>query len=574
MHDTVHTQMIDGVVDLESTPADRHGCREGSGDGAAVPAGGVAVGSGADLTAGRSRRDPVVALSPDAAAGIEDVVAEMAGATAAAHASRVGTGAGGAAAVLRGAVAASTWVPAVAPTDPGASTERAAQVEPGSVSESPDAAAALGFVAAAVSTLAHVRWVDAPDDVVQEAAVALQQLSAQIDAAAVAAVGVVDRRRLHAACGAANAASWLATRTGMDRGRARSIVSAGRRLPDLPRLRAAFAHGRVSTAHALAITTAAIPRRAPVIATAEANLVDLAEACPPQTVRRALRRLGDLCDTDGTDTPPLTEDGPDERRHLDLTCGFDGLWDLRATLDPLTGEALAAALDALHPIDQSSPCDPASPDAGRACRRSGRCDGACQPASPGQRRHDAFDALVRNALDSGRLPMSGGVRPHIHAVVDLATLLGLDELAVRTPRLDRAGPISPRVARRLLWEATVTCVVTMGPWRPVGVGRAQRALPSWLRAVLTALHHHCRGPDCDQPASWTTTEAHHVTPWADDGPTELDNLLPLCTTHHEMVTVGGWTLTWDPDTGIADWTSPDGRTHRVAAPAVIDPLGA
>jgi len=45
----------------------------------------------------------------------------------------------------------------------------------------------------------------------------------------------------------------------------------------------------------------------------------------------------------------------------------------------------------------------------------------------------------------------------------------------------------------------------------------------------------------------------------DHGPSDLDNLLPLCENHHHLVHEGGWTLTMTPDR-VATWTRPDG-TH-------------
>lgn len=53
--------------------------------------------------------------------------------------------------------------------------------------------------------------------------------------------------------------------------------------------------------------------------------------------------------------------------------------------------------------------------------------------------------------------------------------------------------LSAADARRLAQHAKVTAVLTMGPWRPVSVGRTQRTLPGRLRPVLVAVHGHCRG---------------------------------------------------------------------------------
>ena len=78
----------------------------------------------------------------------------------------------------------------------------------------------------------------------------------------------------------------------------------------------------------------------------------------------------------------LTEaDKAYERRFLNLSQGWDGMWHLDGVLDPESGATLAAAIRPL-----------ASP--------SGRDD----TRTPGQRRADALTDIARRVLDSGTLP--------------------------------------------------------------------------------------------------------------------------------------------------------------------------
>ncbi|NNE13173.1 MAG: HNH endonuclease, partial [Ilumatobacter sp.] len=54
---------------------------------------------------------------------------------------------------------------------------------------------------------------------------------------------------------------------------------------------------------------------------------------------------------------------------------------------------------------------------------------------------------------------------------------------------------------------------------------------------------------------------HHIHWWwKHHGPTNLDNLIPLCEQHHHLVHEGGWNLTMTPDR-TATWTRPDGQTY-------------
>lgn len=91
-----------------------------------------------------------------------------------------------------------------------------------------------------------------------------------------------------------------------------------------------------------------------------------------------------------------------------------------------------------------------------------------------------------------------------------------------------------------------------------------RTLPAWLRAICHMVHSHCRGPDCDRPATWT--QAHHQHPWDDGGDTDLNATIPLCKAHHDLVTTGRWQVAFDPDTGACTWTAGDGRTITTHPP--------
>ena len=67
-------------------------------------------------------------------------------------------------------------------------------------------------------------------------------------------------------------------------------------------------------------------------------------------------------------------------------------------------------------------------------------------------------------------------------------------------------------------------------------------------------------------------QIHHVVPWEHGGPTDLDNLLPLCSTHHHLVHEGGWTLTLHPDRTI-ELRRPDGTTHYTGTTITRAPTG-
>jgi hypothetical protein len=78
---------------------------------------------------------------------------------------------------------------------------------------------------------------------------------------------------------------------------------------------------------------------------------------------------------------------------------------VRGLMTPQAGHTLQAALDPLaRPADHHD-------------HRSG-----------GQRTADALEELARRQLESGRLPITGGVRPQLSVIVDLHSLDGRDRL--------------------------------------------------------------------------------------------------------------------------------------------------
>jgi Domain of unknown function (DUF222) len=144
---------------------------------------------------------------------------------------------------------------------------------------------------------------------------------------------------------------------------------------------------------------------------------------------------------------------------------------LQGLLDPEAGQTLTAALD---PLTRPATADDA---------RSGD-----------QRRADALVELARRNLEAGQLPQTGGVRPQLHVIVDLASLLGHHH----TPgglggEAGGAGPISPEACRRLACDGAVTrVVVTRHPTGPSGPPLENnplgaRDLVGWLRVAMDRL---------------------------------------------------------------------------------------
>jgi hypothetical protein len=177
--------------------------------------------------------------------------------------------------------------------------------------------------------------------------------------------------------------------------------------------------------------------------------------------------------------------------------------------------------------------------------------------------------LARRALEGGRLPTSGGVRPQLTVTIDLASLLG--RAGVPGSHGGWAGPLPAETVRRLACDGAVTRVLVTrhhdpagedsdsgdadglaarlrtaitllppalggAPTQPLEVGRATRVVSPAQRTALAVRDGGCRFPGCDRPPPWC--EAHHLRHWRHGGATDLGNLVLLYRAHHRAVHEG------------------------------------
>ncbi|MEM7339727.1 MAG: DUF222 domain-containing protein [Actinomycetota bacterium] len=270
-------------------------------------------------------------------------------------------------------------------------------------------------------------------------------------------------------------------------------------------------------------------------------LVDEAERLPADTfdaeVRRTVRSL---------DSRFAEADAQEKRNASEVRTWFDprtGMGRLSGTLDPEWYELVAKALDA------------------RTAQLAAETNGAVR-----RDEHLAPAALIDlvSSGDSGRPS-----RAQLAVVVDLHTLAAArasDESAPCTHatvgRTENGHELTASTLSRLSCDATLRRVVIDHRSIPIDVGRAERTATDAQWAALRAMHTTCGWPGCTRPLAHC--QAHHVQPWAQGGRTDIDNLLPLCSTHHHRVHEGGWHMQVSPDRSLTIHR-PDGERHHVPA---------
>jgi Domain of unknown function (DUF222)/HNH endonuclease len=300
------------------------------------------------------------------------------------------------------------------------------------------------------------------------------------------------------------------------------------------------------------------------------------------------------------------------RRRLHLSQTFDGLWALDGLLDAEAGATVWSALAALNtpagPADTRNPAQrradalvelartalhggqlpraggeppqvnlivdlptllPMPLPTGLPSARAAKRDPAPDPAAGPEAGPEAGPAAGPAADPAAEaVTVSAAGPPGIPAAAlagRLTTgLAGLSpELLERTGAwLDWAGPVPPDTARRISCDAGVTRLLTAGPGRLLDLGRTTRTITRAQRRALAVRDGGCRFPGCDRPPQWT--DGHHIQHWVDGGPTDLDNLLLLCRTHHRFCHEAGWTITGTPTHGLT--FIPPGATSNTGDP--------
>ncbi|GAA2171805.1 HNH endonuclease signature motif containing protein [Agrococcus versicolor] len=213
--------------------------------------------------------------------------------------------------------------------------------------------------------------------------------------------------------------------------------------------------------------------------------------------------------------------------------------------------------------DQPSADETSSTDAIDADRTSADAP-AVDDRSRDQRRIDALVAIVGRHAET-RAPRVGGEAPVLVVTVSREALHGRRDGIADVPRLERSGdPVPIAVAARILCDGFVQPVVQGEHAEPLRLGRRRRLFSRSQRRAIIARDRHCRAPGCTAPAGWC--ETHHVTRWADDGATDVDNGILLCRHHHTEVHRGALAIA--PGTRTR-WsiTTAHARRPRTRAPS-------
>jgi Domain of unknown function (DUF222)/HNH endonuclease len=341
-------------------------------------------------------------------------------------------------------------------------------------------------------------------------------------------VALYDEQKLWARDGATSMASWLAGRFGLAWGTAREWVRAAHALRGLPRIREAYASGRLSWDQLRPLIRFVTPETEEFWARKGPDL-------RPSSLYREARRHERIRSEEETELH--------RSRFLSLN------WDY---------ELPVLHLEGMLPAEQGATLQ-------AALERRAQDVVLTEPPAGDPKEARLADALVE--LVTG----AGGKDAPIPTVVVHA---GAEVLASGEPEegpvlaeTDAGQRLSSEAVRRLACDSRIEWVLESGG-RPVGIGRRGRAIPGQIARILRHRDQGCRFPGCGRRL-WL--RAHHLVHWADGGATNLDNLVLLCHAHHRLVHEGGWRTSGHPAHDLR-FHDPGGRplrTHPIGPPPAV-----
>jgi hypothetical protein len=363
-------------------------------------------------------------------------------------------------------------------------------------------------------------------------------------------------------------------------GQAAKTTERSATLAATPKLAGALDDGAITADHVDAVTRASkkldgakrtelIERADALVAVAKAGTVD-------DFARRLDLETKRLQDDDGMDRLARQRRNARVRSWVDL----EGMWNLSAKFDPVTGVRIAARIDAMvealfgEQVPAECPQDPIEKQRYLAAQAVARLlldealgDNAADNDPTGSGMPDGCgDGTPTEAEPPGPAPQPTRRpgRPEFVAVID-ADAPGHDG-----PVCEFSIPVEipARVLATLAGDADIHAVVVRNGivlYAPgeLDLGRTTRLANRAQRRALRGLYRCCAIPGCT--VAYDRCKLHHIIWWRHQGRTDLDNLLPVCSVHHAKIHNDGWTIQLGPNRELT-LRLPDGTIHTTGPP--------
>ena len=334
-------------------------------------------------------------------------------------------------------------------------------------------------------------------------------------------------------------AQVLADGAGLSRRDARGQVKTARVIEAAPAVRDAVESGRVSLANAERLAEAVTKTSASAV-DSDAELLSKAETMRPDDFTREARRWATARQVDSGESEYQRQRA---RRCVRVWDADDGMVELHGKFDPVTGRRIGNRLQAearrLYEADKKNAKDTdggararSNKDAGiSADTRKGRGHAGNNPIA-----RRSFDQCMADALDAiTSTANSGGGKPF----ADITVVAHIDNDTGRlVAEIAGGDPLPPSVLEEINCNARFKGAVYDTKGALLWQGYSRRFVTQTQMDALIARYggcFHCKAhPDMCQ--------AHHIEPVSQGGPTNIDNLVPICWDCHQKVHRYGWQI--------------------------------
>ena len=294
------------------------------------------------------------------------------------------------------------------------------------------------------------------------------------------------------------------------------------------------------------------------LARIEQDLTRTAATADPDFLTRVARRWADTLDADGTEPNEETlrhTQGAFIRKprhglhHLEIFATTDQYEHLLTVMNTATNPRTTSP--------DTSGTDNGTPAGAGDIWQDNDMD--LDRRTRSQKQLDGIIGAIKAGLSTNALPTTGGNRPQIIATInsqdlfpDPGTDAAPEETATGTGTFVFTGPVAATTLRKIACDADIIPALLGTHSEILDLGRKTRLFTPAQRTALTARDQGCTFPNCTTPAPWC--EAHHITYWSHNGPTDLNNGALLCTHHHHLVHKEQWTIT--NQNGVPWYTPP------------------
>ena len=347
-------------------------------------------------------------------------------------------------------------------------------------------------------------------------AILAEEMKRQADALLTIAIGRVNSSGAWANGKARCAEEWVAQTTGASWGEAKGRVELAEGLRGLPGTKDALLEGRISGSQAVLVT-----RAAEADPHSESRLLDLASRASHTELRDASRRVVAAATGQVEDEQAAVH----RTRFLRTWTGTDGAFNIQGRLTKADGAKVLAVLEPLMEVEFAD------------ARRQGRRE------SPDAYRADALVTMAQRAANGGD---ESGPSATVVVRVDHAALLRGHVEGDEVSEVVGVGPVPVAEVERFMGDPILQILLTKGE-EVTAVSTMTRVVRSTLRAAVVDRDRVCVVPGCGIAHG---LEIDHLVPFAQGGPTSIDNLQRLCKHHHRLKTTGRAKLTrWETPLG-------------------------